>query len=222
MGNRGFYGYKPDDRTLLTPDTCPTNPHPWDDEFDNDGVLDGKWTAVNYNGANTVERIGDSRYCLADIARNTRLMGIEQALGSPGKFKIRCKVETEMGTADYNGFGIGFKNAGNGRYVWFGVLHHSSHGYMSPCVIRCSDALTYVSEADSDCWVINNRFYLEVEYDGTSLLCKISTSGYNFATVLTEAVGAGYLAAAPTHFGPMVHHYGIYLMASWDWIRCIQ
>ena len=219
--NAGFNRFSPVSKVLLNPDTPPVNPHPWDDEFDVDGVLDGKWTAVNYNGASTIETIVNSRYYLTDVARNTRLMGIEQAIGSPGSFRVRLKWEMEAGIANYNGCGIGFKNSGNGRYVWLGVLFNSGSGYCSPYCIRCSNATTYVSEVYIASWTLASHGYMEVEYNGTSLLLKTSISGLNFPTVLTEAI-ATYLAAAPTHLGPMSHHYGIAIAHSYDWFRKVQ
>lgn len=219
--NKGFFSFKPDSRTLLNPDTRPATPHPWDDEFDEDGVLDGKWTAVNYNGANTVEKIVNSRYYITDVARNTRLMGIEQAIGSPDKFRLQIKYEMEAGIALYNGCGIGFKNSGNGRYVWLGALMHNTYGYSAPYCIRCSNATTYVSEQAVGSWSLSSRSYIEIEYDGTSLIMKFSASGFNYGTVLTEAI-ATYLAAAPTHFGPMSHHYGVAIAHSYDWIRKVD
>ncbi|MCX6057732.1 MAG: hypothetical protein NTW69_06245 [Chloroflexi bacterium] len=219
MSNRGTFGTSSPQKdipawVLNHPDNPPTKPSAWDDEFDGKR-LHSKWTKV---GSGTlIWTVSNSLLRLEQAAVNERGKGIEQPCPT-GNWKIRTKCFFNGPALNYNGIGLLVKNAVNGRYDLYTMMHHSTWGYFAPLIIHTTAIDTYSSETNANQWYMNMQWYLELEYDGTNFNFRHSADGVNYYTIYTYAQ-ASFLAGVPTHFGVCTHHYGLPMDVSWEYFR---
>ncbi|MCX6057731.1 MAG: hypothetical protein NTW69_06240 [Chloroflexi bacterium] len=205
------------DWVLRHPDNPPTNPSVWDDEF-NGNALHPKWTTV---GAGTpIHTVSNGSYRITEGALNGVVKGIEQPI-SGNRWKIRT-------LAHFNSCGVNFDSVGfivrcstTTRVDHYSMMHHSSWGYFAPIHFHGPSYISWTVEVGLNQWYMKNKFYLELEYDGTNFIFKHSADGFNFYSISSTAQ-ATYLAGVPTHFGVGSWHNGPSLDVSYSWFRRVS
>lgn len=199
----------------VTPDTHPASAHALDDEFEA-GSLDAKWT--NLNGSTVA--VSRGAVCITDASTSEdNLGGIYQATGG-GNFKVRAKVfygsdtgKILSNTAFGNRGGIFMRRSSASKVIVLGIYNDSGTGslrfyvnkYTNDGGAGASNSNLAVSSASSG----GNRdnlwqpgVYLEMEYDGTNVTFRMSSSGHDgtFVTLGTETA-ATFLGGAPDGVG---------------------
>ena len=201
------------------PDNPPSSPNSMDDEFE-ETTLNSKWSQQG-GGTYTWNVSGGSVRFQQAAAPSERLKGLEQVIsGSAWKFRTRAFLNS--GGSNFIGVGLYVRDSVSGKVCWFGMIHHSSHGYFAPLVLMCSDMDTYIAEVNTDVWYMSNRWYMELEYDGTNFIFRHSADGINYFTIYTHPQSA-YLATTPNRVGIAVHRWNpLGMDASYDWFRRIS
>ncbi len=216
---------------MYSPDTPPYTWLPADDEFEYGAAIDTVgdrragstvWAWRNQDATTSVVAGGVLvLLCPADAGRE--LHGVEQNVVS-GNFKYRAKVlvkhsvgATMMGglyVAEAGGklLSLSWGYASGGQTLqadrWASATSHSSAQGASTAIDELHDAYGWL--------------YLEVEYDGTSIIFKYSKTGVEntFITFYTEAT-ATHLGAAPTKVGlwGASSNAGETAVVACDWFR---
>ena len=201
------------------PDNPPSSPNSMDDEFE-ETTLNSKWSQQG-GGTYTWNVSGGSVRFQQAAAPSERLKGLEQVIsGSAWKFRTRAFLNS--GGSNYMGVGLYVRDSVSGKVCWFGMIHHSAHGYFAPLVLLCSNMETYIGEVDTDAWYMSNRWYMELEYDGTNFIFRHSADGINYFTIFAYPQSA-YLATTPNRVGIAVHRWSpLGMDASYDWFRRIS
>ena len=201
------------------PDNPPSSPNSMDDEFSGT-TLNSKWSQQG-GGTYTWTVSGGSVRFQQAAAPSERLKGLEQVIsGSAWKFRTRASLNS--GGSNYMGVGLYVRDSVSGKVCWFGMIHHSAHGYFAPLVLLCSNMETYIGEVDTDAWYMSNRWYMELEYDGTNFIFRHSADGINYFTIFAYPQSA-YLATTPNQVGIAVHRWNpLGMDASYDWFRRIS
>ena len=211
-------------RLPVTPDTPPGAPDDMDDEFSGTG-LDTKWTEWNKQSGQVIE-VSDGWLSMKSVKTlgTAPICAVIQPAPS-GTWKVRAKLCIEAPTWNYVGVGlVARRTTGADKTVFGGVLWNSSYGTPS---FFCGRVNGTSLSTETDCYNINtNPLYLELEYDGTNLIWRVSSSGWKFAQAYAETA-ANHLGGAPEYVGIDLWAYADGsdnqgLLVSADWFRRIS
>lgn len=215
------------------PDSHPTSPTAWDDEFEYGTSID--LTGARFAGAN-----GWTWYNQAGVATGNLDQGALQ-LSSPGvgtatnawrlvlqavpagAWKFRAKLKGLI-QGNYQNYGLILYNSGNGKLLNFGPTWNS--GALNQTVQEYTNFSTY-----SNYILLSNSAYLlsaqtapsyyEIDYDGSSALnFLVSASGYDgdFLSSVTSTVAA--FLGGLTHIGLGTNPAYATTCTMWvDWFR---
>lgn len=196
----------------ITPDTHPTSPTAWNDEFEYGTSVDttgarfsgaNAWTWINQGTA--TGNVAQGALALTDgpasATDNWRL--ILQAVPS-GAWAFRAKLKAYL-FANYQNYGLVLYNSANGKLINFGPTWNG--GAINATVHEYTNKTTY----SSSIIVVNEPYlpaaqtfpvYYEITYDGSSALNFLaSASGYNSDfTSTTNSTVAAFLGGI-THIG---------------------
>jgi hypothetical protein len=209
----------------VNPDKPPASADAMDDEF-NDGVVDVKWTQYTDAGGNAsyseYGNLLELKYN-SSAANTSRYVALVQP-APVGNWKFRTKMHIEGILWTYTGGGFLVRNSSSNKNYWFAYLKHGSYGDGLTGYYGRFTGSTINSEVDfANLWT--QTYYLEVEYNGTNLYYRTSTSGVSYQLVHTEVV-ASQLGAAPEYVGILLHPYstngGYTPQVSVDWFRRVQ
>lgn len=206
-------------------DIPPSYPSLMDDEFDGT-ALDSKWTILSKlsNETVTVEN-GSLILEVPTGSTKHRRLAVVQSTPS-GTWKVRAKCASEGLSWNYFGIFLLARRTTGGidKNVYCGLMAHSSFGFWTGYA-GTMNTETLVSEVDL-CNYAGSEFYLELEYDGTNLIWRISTTGVRFRHMWTQALTT-FLGGAPDQVGIMIHPYdntgsGWSGLGTFDWFRRIS
>ena len=208
--------------TAFGPDIPPASPNAMDDEF-NSLTLNSKWTQVNYVSGSATESFEYGRYCLYSVpaARSAYpVVGLIQPIVD-ATWKFRGSFSHEGPSRNYQGAGMLLRNTAGDRVLWFGPLFHSSYGYHVPFLARLTDYNTYSSETNGGGWFMGQRFYMELENDGTTLTMRLSADGSLYVPAHTEALASFIVSVADIGPGMWIVGAGgsTTVGMSCDWFR---
>ncbi len=196
-----------------------------DDEFT--GVsLDSKWTIVDPSAitASVTKSYGNSSWmsfsCPSSV--QNRIFAITQPAPA-GTWKVRAKISLDSATWNFFGIYMIARRSSVSKSSVAGPLYHSSYGAITMYATRITEPSTLA--IDQDLYdVRQDTMYLELEYDGTNMIWRISKSGSYYTRFWQEAA-ATFLGAAPTSVGINFHFYGgssdanHIMTGSVDWFR---
>ncbi len=198
------------------PDTPPANPTPFDDEFDG-ASLDSKWRPFNTG----LQRVYvDHGFLVMDAQNQTdRLHGIQQEVGA-GTWRFRAKLETAIQQPDYLAYGMAVRRSTNGYLDAQMIMHHL--GYNSIRLLYRGFFSSYTVLA-SEPWYSSSGYthfahYWEIESDGSNVIWRMSTDGFNFSLIDTRAYSA-WLGGAPDEICLVQHPHGGTIQTVCDWFR---
>lgn len=207
----------------INPDKPPVTPNAMDDEF-NDGSVNGKWTSFNQLSGQTITEQGHTLVMETPTNIQGRVFALMQTAPS-GTWKIRTKMFQEGATWNYFGYGlIVRRTTGADKSLEAGQLWINSNFGQTLYAIYLNGT-SYASEVDL--YNVNSSpTYLEVEYDGTNIIWRHSTSGEVYVQFYS-VVASTAIGGAPEQVGLFVHPYGDNNanwkgVASFDWFRRIQ
>lgn len=192
----------------ITPDTHPGTADPMDDEFEGSS-LDPKWTLQDPGSLGTFNFQQGAFHIHAptDGGSGTRVVrAIEQPVPS-GNWEIEAKCKA-FSRANYNISGMWIRTSGNGAY-WCranigspGQLYVGTQSWPSPGsfvdVYGPTNMDGPVNLITSEMgWV-----WFRIQYDGTNLIFKASSSGYSDSFIVIETITpSSLLGAMPTEIG---------------------
>lgn len=207
----------------INPDKPPSSANSMDDEF-NDTALDAKWTVWNQLPGQAITEQGNVLTMQSPSSIQSRVLAITQPAPG-GTWKFRAKMYLESPTWNYFGFGLlTRRETGGDKTLQVGQLWHQSNNGDSLWAIYLNGT-TYSSEADL--YNIHaNPMYLEVEYDGTNIIWRHSTSGVYYSKFYS-AVATSAIGGAPETVGIYLHPWGDGNpnwggIVSIDWFRRVQ
>jgi hypothetical protein len=210
------------------PDAPPSSPNAMDDEFTGSS-LDSKWTIYNpasiSSGNYSIQlSSGWINVALTNTTIQQRILAITQPV-SGSAWRFRSKAVFDCATWNYFAHGMIVSKLVSGvrKNVCGERMYHSTYGTPTCYIMRVNDG-TFSTE--TDCY--DDRHggtYMEVEYDGTNVYFRVSTSGVFFTTFYTETA-ASFLGGDPDRIGLVMHPYGdsssnpqMGLSFSADWFR---
>jgi hypothetical protein len=209
---------------LVEPDTPPTSPNALDDEF-NGTSIDAKWVRnTSISGGSCTVAVGSG------ILRiTTGATGDPHCYGQAisGNFKVRAKIgmlTTTIGSAYAN-----FQQCGLYVYRSTGTKRISFH-LLSNLNLEIGrwTAVTFNTATAYGANMVKRDFesfiYVEMEYDGTNIISRVSRTGHEgtFFQVASETA-ASHLGGAPTEVGLMANaSSATAVMLTCDWFRRIS
>lgn len=209
----------------INPDQPPTTPNAMDDEFNSISV-DPKWTVytdvAGQQSITTANNLLELKY--TSTAPNTgRYVSLLQPAPA-GTWKFRTKMTLEGIMWSYTGGGVIVRNPSTNKNLWFSFLKHTSYGDGPTGYVGRFVGSAISSEVDlANAW--DHTYYIEIEYTGTHLNYKVSTSGVSYQTVYSEAITT-FLGGPPEYVGVMLHPYstagGYTPQITFDWFRRIN
>jgi hypothetical protein len=171
-------------------DIPPTNPTPWDDEFDG-SVLNPKWTIWNQISNETV-RIHDSLVTLdARYDVYQRVFSLIQPAPS-GAWKFRTKILVDSPTYNYTGIGmIARRITDADKSLYLMLLFNSSQGIAMTSIWGLTITGTAIAAGDTDLYNMQAmKLYMEMEYDLTNIIFRVSSTGTIYSQVWSVAASA--------------------------------
>jgi hypothetical protein len=158
----------------VTPDTHPSSPTAWDDEFEG-GSISGAWTHV-VSGSASYSLSQGSLVCTATGAGTVLLY---QAVPGGSPWEFTCKTAGQWGDSTHFGTGIGVCNSTG--TLTFAFLYGGASLYAQQgSVVLGSGVYTFGSNAYGPAALTmqpGDSVYLSVKYDGTNLIFGISATG---------------------------------------------
>lgn len=206
----------------VTPDDHPVSANAINDEFEA-GSLDVKWTQVNAPATLTLNR---GALLMLDASNTQDNIGMITQPFS-GNIKMRAKVQPSINSLDTRG-GILIGRSANGRFITHGIYNSGGPGFygnkctafnaVSGGAYTGTSGLAGYSAASPG---LPFWWYLEWEYDGTNVVARVSSSGYDgtFVQQFSEAA-ATFLGGAPDFIGIWVDRNNANALPyRFDWIR---
>lgn len=225
----------------ITPDTHPSSPTAWDDEFEYGSSIDttgarrsgaNAWSWVNQNSATAA--VGRGNVLLSAPQNGGQFSYAAQAPPS-GTWKFRAKISVPAYLTNAPYAGLLLYNSANGHNVFFGTIYNTFITGGAPGLIvavstswpsgggattHAPPSTSYISSATAR--DLSRYSYLEIEYDGTTLYYRVSPSGVDgsFSQVYSGTASSD-LGAAPTNIGLAAGSYGAGVPAilACDWFR---
>jgi hypothetical protein len=196
-------------------DFPPASPDAMDDEFDA-GSLDAKWTELNTpSSGSPAHSLSESKLILTVGTAGTRGWAFVQ--NAPvGNWRFRAKLSIEGWAGNYIALGLCARRITGDKTGWGGILWNGGWvgwgGYLSPLS-------TLIQDFSGTGVPVTFPWYQEIEYDGTNIIFRISTTGSVFRLQYSVTV-ASYLGAAPDQVGILAHVQSTYEPAYLcDWFR---
>lgn len=212
----------------VTPDTHPAFPAILDDEFE-DGSLDSKWGFVNQSGASEVLVDGALRLTGSTASGTTNYnLLVQTAPGAPWKIRAKCHI---IRGATNAAAGLCFYNTANQNGLMFGLAYTSSAQTLNYYAQRIDDPTTFNSNVAGPSTLsigpvvasgaANVPVYLEIENDGTNLICRFSISGIDGTYVLAYSETIAAFLSAVDRTGVFIHSVSTSTAAlvAFDWFR---
>jgi hypothetical protein len=164
---------------MFNPDIPPTNPTPWDDEFDG-SVLNPKWTIWNQQVGQTISISNGAVTMYTPPTIQARVFSIIQPAPS-GNWLVRAKFSFNCATWDYLGWGmIARRITGNDRATQCCSMYNSTFGVQT--IYSQNDAGVTYNNNDIDLYNHESTiYYMEMEYDGTNYTWRLSHTGAYYA-----------------------------------------
>ena len=194
---------------LWTPDTPPTSPSAYDDEFD---TLSGWTTLGTLDTLNVTDFPSNVRMKRADSG--TAVNGIFKTAPSM-PFTVTCKLADAAFDANYHWVGLLLTAASPGKlFTWGRVYSTTKWVSYGPWTNRTTRDAGYVDTAALEYW----RYFRIVVTSSSSVSCEVSHNG-----LVWIAVGSGVnTTMTVANVGLFISQYtgGVALMeAVFDWIR---
>jgi hypothetical protein len=197
MPNNGLKGFPDPD---VESNVQPVNPTSWDDEFDSP-TLNPKWTVVNQVAGENLTLL-DSQLRMYAPYLTQRVWGIKQAIS--GNWRVRAKLWYEGPTLPYYGVGLWVGHTTTTpREIWSGIVKHTTQGQIAAYIQRTAN-LAFSTDALLGSFE-RQPIYLEMEYDGTYIIWRSSSSGVTYHTYWNETVASW--VGVPEYLGLNVHPY---------------
>lgn len=203
--------------STTTPDTPPTAPSIYDDEFTGSG-LDAKW-ATGGAGMTVTVAGGAAQISLPASSNSNAFKGFRQTL-PVGNFTATAKLSWLMSFNDSSQAGITIHQADNGRAYFFGL---GNSGTSSPQIMvfsGASDAVIAASQLLTAPFRQISTAYLRVRFDGTNYYFEHSLDGKNFI-IFHQVAKLAYLTAVATRIGFAAYAYtnSVPQALQIDWFR---
>lgn len=223
--NTGFFGYPTSAiEPMFNPDIPPSNPNPMNDEFTGSS-LDPKWTVWNLPAGGSVTVANSMATLVSPYNIQARVFAILQPTPT-GTWKFRTKQFHDCAHGNYWGFGLVVRRiTGSDKSLSCFNLCHSGQGIAVQTIWGHRLAGTAWS-ADYDLYNLQTmKWYMEVEYDLTNIIFRISHTG-NVYTRIWSVDAATWPGGAPEWVGIHCHNYSNHTTdANWsgagscDWFR---
>jgi hypothetical protein len=203
-------------------DSLPSNPTPWDDEFDGN-TLNPKWTIWNQQAGQTITVANSHITFVTPANYQARIFSIIQPAPS-GNWKFRAKMAFDCSTWNFLSVGlIGRRITGSDRSKYGGSMFHSTYG--AQCFYSMNIAGTSYNSDDHGGYRHESAiFYLEMEYEGTNIIWRMSQSGSYYFQAYSYPISS-WINGAPEWVGINCHPYCETNNANWggtvsvDWFR---
>lgn len=211
-------------------DAPPPIPDPQDDEFDDEVFDTAKWTWFNQGGATVAEDSSTHEHMILSGPGGTENYRLLYQPTSGPTWKYRCKMFGVMASTNFAHAGLLLRESTSGRMIAIGPIFASAQGIYAQ---KMNSATSYAGTAYTAASSHQKYFYLEVEFDGTSLFFRYlggdAAEQWNpfpsgvpaFTLMLTEGP-ASFLTAVPDQVGIFVDsNNGQPVEAYVDWFRKI-
>ena len=201
-------------------DTPPSNPDPMDDEFEGD-ALDGKWTIWNQQAGQLVRLAGSHLNLYSPYTIQARIFAVIQPAPSetpPWKFRFKTMLDAP-----------GWSHIGVGPVVRRVTGHDYSvqtflgfiNGQQCTFWEQMDDGVSYRGR-DTDLYNLNFPCYMEIEFNGSSIIFRASGVGDFYSEVTrfhTPDIGGEpeWLGINIYPWGDGNYHW--HGSASMDWFR---
>lgn len=185
-------------------DAPPTNPTPWDDEFE-ENILNSKWTSWNQQTGQTITIANSHLTMITPSIVQNRIFAILQP-APIGNWKFRAKMAFDCASWDAFGFGLVARRiTGNDRSKFGGSLQYSGHG--SYCYYTQNLAgVTFNSDNIPGYRIESAITYWELEYEGTNLIWRASHSGFYYTRAYSYPIASW--TGIPEFVGISIYPWG--------------
>lgn len=214
-GEGGASGTSPN----ITPDTHPTSPTAWDDEFEGTSLNLSLWTWLNQSTALATLQEGSLLMSTSGAGTGEAFI-IQPVPGStPYEFTARMAVTSPTNNAS---LGIAFYNSGNSKVTYCGFTNVSNVLYV--LVQKLTNPTTFSSNsvlASSGLpypFTTSYYYYWKVKNDGTNLSYAFSMTGQpgSFTNAFSEPIAT--FMGAVTHVGLTISTVAN-MSGYFDWFR---
>lgn len=201
----------------VSPDLHPSNPDPINDEFEG-SVFDPKWTLLN-TGTTAVSK--GSAVLTSTFGSVDHIYVAEQSIS--GTFTIRAKLQMSTGNSHDGRCGVYVGLGGtSGKAYAFGLYASGLDYYVNRYtgVNTFTSTFIGISSLQSLLGVTGSWLYMEVQYDGTNVIFRLSLSGVDgtFIQIGSEAASS-FLGSAPVAVGVFADSNGTFGPGVFDWFR---
>lgn len=170
---------------VATPDSPPSNPTAWDDEF-TAATLDPKWTWTNQTDATAVLTAGALVMTSSSTANSFSIL-TESA--PTGTWTIEAKISMQgiEQLQDYDSFNLVVMDSATGHRAGFGVFAKSSNLGGGMEVQEYSNLTDYFNDAYAYYYGLPvGHYYFRIAKDSANLTYSFSYDGSAYSTVLVE------------------------------------
>lgn len=214
IGQTGATGSGGSGGGVLNPDSYPATPNAADDEFeystglDTTGARRGGATAWTWLTASATNVIADGALIVTPPVSSTVRAFDMPVSGATFKYRVKFAV-LHPGDTSQLMQGMYFRNSANAKCLSLMRLLQTGptkqvefDRWTNMTTPTFSAAVTTVTHSQDDHGEFKGWMWIELEYDGTSVIGRTVRNGYTQGqrTITTEAV-ATFLGGAPTHVG---------------------
>lgn len=166
----------------ITPDTHPTSPTAWDDEFETGSVINsGLWTLINNGGATSVTTAvggGGLQSIVTNGSSNSGIFFYQAVPSTPWEFTWKSY---------YGNFSI-YNNSTYKGYYW--GRNAGNLQLQSETRNPTNNTYSFNSTTATAGWSSIVAVYLKVKNDGTNLTFSYSAGGLYFTVLSTQALSS--------------------------------
>jgi hypothetical protein len=194
----------------VTPDSHPTSPTAYDDEFEGTTLNLSLWAWGNQAGSTAV--LAQGACTLTPPVNDSNLHTIEQALPGSGTWAFTTKIFPQI-YGQYNTVGMVLRESSSGKLIRFALVDsittsdfqvdefNSYSSYNSTLVNGALNDSLRLQTTSSGAYY-SGPFYLQLKYDGTNYYYAISTTGYSSQFTQLYSLGqASWFSSAADHIG---------------------
>lgn len=175
----------------VTPSSHPASPTAWDDEFESGSTINlSQWTAANITTMTNVVANGGLILAPGFVSAQT-IQGYMQTLPGSGTWTYECKLCAPfLPAANYSGAGLFLRNTSSGKLLVFLMTYQTGYVLATTEYSAYGSAVANLNTLPISPYPVD--LYLQVVWDGTSLIFNWSYSGYpgTFTTLTTTTPGA--------------------------------